>query len=85
MQGYHESPEATRESITEDGWMKTGDLAVIDAEGYCSVVGRLKDTIIRGGENIAPTEVEVRATILIAFGIPVASWGQLSYKSVSVD
>ena len=58
MKGYHESPEATRESITEDGWMKTGDLAVIDAEGYCSVVGRLKDTIIRGGENIAPTEVE---------------------------
>ena len=58
MKGYHESPEATRESITEDGWMKTGDLAVIDAEGYCSVVGRLKDTIIRRGENIAPTEVE---------------------------
>jgi fatty-acyl-CoA synthase len=57
MQGYWGNAEQTKDSI-EDGWMKTGDLAVIDSEGYCSIVGRQKDMLIRGGENVYPREVE---------------------------
>ena len=51
MQGYYGMPEATSDSIDADGFMKTGDLATIDADGYCRIVGRKKDMIIRGGEN----------------------------------
>ncbi|WP_206996445.1 AMP-binding protein [Trinickia mobilis] len=57
MLGYWEDEERTRESII-DGWMHTGDLATIDADGYCNIVGRLKDMVIRGGENIYPREIE---------------------------
>jgi fatty-acyl-CoA synthase len=58
MRGYWNEPERTREAIDEAGWMHTGDLGVIDGEGYCNIVGRLKDMIIRGGENISPREIE---------------------------
>ena len=58
MRGYWNAPELTREAIDAAGWMHTGDLAVIDEEGYCNIVGRLKDMIIRGGENVSPREVE---------------------------
>lgn len=58
MQGYWADPERTREAIDDDGWMHTGDLVTIDADGYCSIEGRIKDIIIRGGENISPGEVE---------------------------
>jgi fatty-acyl-CoA synthase len=58
MRGYWGDAERTGEAIDEGGWMRTGDLAVIDAEGYCNIVGRLKDMIIRGGENISPREIE---------------------------
>ena len=58
MRGYWEDPEATQESIDEAGWMHTGDLAVMDDEGYVNIVGRIKDMVIRGGENIYPREVE---------------------------
>lgn len=58
MLGYHEDPEKTAESIDADGWMHTGDLAVMREDGYCVVVGRIKDMVIRGGENIYPREVE---------------------------
>lgn len=57
MQGYWGDEQKTRESIV-DGWMHTGDEAVIDQDGYGAIVGRIKDTIIRGGENIAPKEIE---------------------------
>jgi fatty-acyl-CoA synthase len=57
MQGYWGDDAKTRESIV-DGWMHTGDLATIDADGYCNIVGRLKDMVIRGGENIYPREIE---------------------------
>ncbi|WP_341315399.1 AMP-binding protein [Paraburkholderia sp. IMGN_8] len=57
MLGYWDDEEKTRESII-DGWMHTGDLATIDADGYCNIVGRLKDMVIRGGENIYPREIE---------------------------
>jgi fatty-acyl-CoA synthase len=58
MKGYYNMPEATREAIDEDGWLHTGDLAVQDENGYFRITGRLKDMIIRGGENIYPREVE---------------------------
>jgi fatty-acyl-CoA synthase len=58
MRGYWNDPELTRQAIDGAGWMHTGDLAVIDEEGYCNIVGRLKDMVIRGGENIYPREVE---------------------------
>ena len=57
MKGYWEDKERTEDTII-DGWMHTGDLATLDDEGFCTIVGRLKDMIIRGGENIYPKEVE---------------------------
>ena len=58
MLGYWDDEDATRRAIDADGWMHTGDLAVMDDDGYVSIVGRIKDMIIRGGENIYPREVE---------------------------
>jgi fatty-acyl-CoA synthase len=58
MLGYWNNEEKTREAIDSDGWMHTGDLAVMREDGYCNVVGRIKDLIIRGGENVYPREVE---------------------------
>ncbi len=58
MVGYWNDPERTAEAITPDGWMHTGDLAVMDEEGYVNIVGRIKDMIIRGGENVYPREIE---------------------------
>ena len=58
MIGYWDDPEKTREAIDADGWMHTGDLATIDDEGYCNIVGRIKDMVIRGGENVYPREIE---------------------------
>ena len=58
MKGYYKMPEKTREVIDDDGWLYTGDLAVMDEEGNFRIVGRLKDMIIRGGENIYPREIE---------------------------
>ncbi|MXZ95214.1 MAG: AMP-binding protein [Acidimicrobiaceae bacterium] len=58
MLGYWNDPERTAEAIDTDGWMHTGDLAVMDDDGYVNIVGRIKDMIIRGGENVYPREVE---------------------------
>ncbi|HXO91621.1 MAG TPA: AMP-binding protein [Stellaceae bacterium] len=58
MLGYWRDEERTREAIDAAGWMHTGDLATIDAEGYCNIVGRIKDMVIRGGENVYPREIE---------------------------
>jgi fatty-acyl-CoA synthase len=58
MHGYWDDPEKTAEAIDPEGWMHTGDLATLDEQGFCTITGRLKDMIIRGGENIYPAEIE---------------------------
>jgi acyl-CoA synthetase (AMP-forming)/AMP-acid ligase II len=58
MQGYYNNPEATAKVLTADGWLRTGDLGFVDTEGYLYVTGRLKDLIILGGENLAPSDIE---------------------------
>jgi len=58
MLGYWDEPDKTAQAIDGDGWMHTGDLAVMDDEGYVNIVGRIKDMVIRGGENVYPREVE---------------------------
>ena len=81
MQGYWGEPERTAEAIRE-GWMMTGDLAVIDAEGYANITGRVKDMIVRGGENVYPREVEEYLYRLDGvaqvqvFGVPDARYGE---------
>ena len=58
MIGYWNDPEKTAEAVDAEGWMHTGDLATIDEAGYCNIVGRIKDMVIRGGENVFPREIE---------------------------
>jgi fatty-acyl-CoA synthase len=58
MLGYWDEAEKTAEVLDRQGWMHTGDIAVVDAEGYCNIVGRIKDLVIRGGENLYPREIE---------------------------
>jgi fatty-acyl-CoA synthase len=82
MRGYWGEEERTRQVLDASGWMHTGDLAVIDAEGYCNIVGRVKDMIIRGGENISPREIEEflyrhPAVLDVAVvGVPDAKFGE---------
>jgi fatty-acyl-CoA synthase len=82
MRGYWDDPAATAAAIDEAGFMHTGDLATIDAEGYCNIVGRLKDMIIRGGENIYPREIEEflythpAVADVQAFGVPDHRYGE---------
>ncbi len=82
MRGYYEDPERTREVLDDAGWMHTGDLATIDADGYCNIVGRVKDMLIRGGENVFPREVEAflhqheKVQDVQVFGVPDAKYGE---------
>ncbi|MBS3024746.1 AMP-binding protein [Acidiphilium multivorum] len=83
MLGYWGNAAKTAEAIDAAGWMHTGDLGVIDEEGYCTIVGRSKDVVIRGGENIYPREVEEflfthpRIASVAVFGIADAKWGEV--------
>jgi acyl-CoA synthetase (AMP-forming)/AMP-acid ligase II len=81
MLGYHRDPQRTGEALV-DGWMHSGDVGVLDEEGYLFVVGRMKDLVIRGGFNVVPAEVEnvlyAHPAVLEAavFGLPDPEWGE---------
>ena len=81
MQGYWDDPARTAEAV-RDGWMHTGDLATLDAQGYCNIVGRVKDMVIRGGENVYPREVEEflfthpQVAAVQVFGVPDPRYGE---------
>lgn len=91
MKGYHNRPEATAESVTADGWFRTGDVGRIDADGYLFVEDRLKDMIISGGENVYSIEVERvlaehPAVIEVAvIGVPDEKWGEAVKAVVAVN
>jgi fatty-acyl-CoA synthase len=82
MKGYWDDADKTAEAIDSEGWMHTGDLATIDAEGYCNIVGRVKDMVIRGGENVYPREVEEflyrhpKVKEVQVFGVPDEKYGE---------
>lgn len=82
MQGYWNDSEKTASSIDSSGWMHTGDLATLDDEGYCKIVGRVKDMVIRGGENIYPREIEEylyrhpKIQDVAVFGVPDQRYGE---------
>jgi fatty-acyl-CoA synthase len=82
MRGYWDDEERTRESIDAAGWMHSGDLATIDAQGYANIVGRVKDMLIRGGENVYPREVEEyllrhpAVADVQVFGVPDPKYGE---------
>ncbi|CAH2601740.1 putative acyl-CoA synthetase YngI [Rhodovastum atsumiense] len=82
MLGYWDDAERTAQAVDKAGWMHTGDLATIDAEGYCAIVGRIKDMIIRGGENVYPREIEEflyrhpKISDVQVFGVPDAKYGE---------
>jgi fatty-acyl-CoA synthase len=82
MRGYWDDPERTAEAIDAGGWMHSGDIATVDEQGYCSIVGRLKDMLIRGGENIYPREIEEflmrhpKVQSVQAFGVPDHRYGE---------
>ncbi len=89
MIGYLDAPEATA-AVLRDGWLRTGDLAVVDADGYLAIVDRAKDLIVSGGENIASVEVEqaleahpaVREAAVI--GVADERWGEVPRAFVSL-
>ena len=83
MLGYFEMPDKTRETIDEDGWLHTGDLVTMDDRGYTTITGRLRDMIIRGGENIYPREIEEllfehsQVSDVAVVGLPDERWGEI--------
>jgi fatty-acyl-CoA synthase len=82
MLGYWDDAERTSQAIDAAGWMHTGDLATMDADGYCNIVGRIKDMVIRGGENVYPREIEEflyrhpKIQDVQVFGIPDTRYGE---------
>jgi len=82
MLGYYEMEEATASAIDADGWLHTGDLCSMDERGYCTVQGRLKDMIVRGGENVYPREIEEllfrhpQVAEVAVLGLPDPKWGE---------
>jgi long-chain acyl-CoA synthetase len=88
LPGYWDNPEATRDSLTPDGFYRTGDVGTIDAAGYLTIVDRLRDVIITGGENVFPTEVEAvlarhpDVADVTVIGIPDERWGETVHAVV---
>ena len=90
MLGYWQNPEATASAIDGKGWMHTGDIAVMDSEGYVNIVGRIKDMIVRGGENVYPREIEEFLITHEAIeavqvtGVPDAKYGEAIIAWISL-
>ncbi|MGI8650071.1 MAG: AMP-binding protein, partial [Rubrobacter sp.] len=90
MRGYYKMEERTREVIDADGWLHTGDLAVIDEDGYVRITGRAKDVIVRGGENVYPREVEEflythpKISDVQVYGVPDERYGEQVAAAVKV-
>jgi fatty-acyl-CoA synthase len=88
--GYHRLPEATAAAFSGDGWFRSGDLGLMDAEGYLYITGRLKDMIISGGENIYPAEIEAHLTEIAGvtaaavIGVPDERWGEVPWAIITV-
>ena len=91
MIGYYKNPEQTAETINGDGWIKTGDVGYIDADGFLFLVDRTKDLIISGGENIYPSEIEnvlyrhAAVQECAVFGIPDEYWGELPAAHIVLE
>lgn len=91
MIGYNDNLEATSSAIDEDGWLHTGDLGTMDAQGFVRVTGRLKDMLIRGGENLFPAEIEavlvehpgVKQVAVV--GLPDEKWGEIVAAFILAD
>jgi fatty-acyl-CoA synthase len=82
MKGYYKMPEATAKTVDKENWLHTGDLAIMDENGYCKITGRIKDMIIRGGENIYPREIEeflythLKVKDVQVVGVPSEKYGE---------
>ena len=80
---YNDNPEATKDTIDENGWLHTGDLGTMDERGYVKITGRLKEMIIRGGENLFPAEIEnimvehPEVAEVAIVGLPDSKWGEI--------
>ena len=91
MGGYLGDPEATSAAIDSDGWLHTGDLGSMDSRGYCRIEGRIKEMIIRGGENIYPREIEAvllshpAVTAAAVVGIADRFWGEVVGAAISTS
>lgn len=90
MKGYYNLPEATALAVDKDQWLHTGDLAVMDENGYCKITGRIKNMIIRGGENIYPREIEEflythpAVSDIQVYGVPDRKFGEQSMAAIKV-
>jgi fatty-acyl-CoA synthase len=88
MKGYYKMPEETARVIDADGWLHTGDLAIMDENGYCKITGRIKNMIIRGGENIYPKEIEEylythpKISDVQVYGVPDRKYGEQVMASI---
>ncbi|BCR04526.1 AMP-binding protein [Desulfuromonas versatilis] len=90
MKGYYKLPEETARAIDAEGWLHTGDLAVMDENGYCKITGRIKNMIIRGGENIYPREIEEflyshpKVSDVQVYGVPDRKYGEQVMAAVKL-
>ncbi len=90
MKGYYKMPEETAKAIDAEGWLHTGDLAVMDENGYCKITGRIKNMIIRGGENIYPREIEEflythpKISDVQVYGVPDRKYGEQVMAAVKL-
>jgi len=88
MKGYYKMPEETARAIDPEGWLHTGDLAIMDENGYCKITGRIKNMIIRGGENIYPREIEEflythpKVSDIQVYGVPDRKYGEQVMASI---